>query len=299
VAPGALRRDKIAVMPAMSLRILPWDDASEGPTLAIGGGATILADLSGDFVFDLSASAARSVATRVKLPYDAAPNLGIFFYPASFLSLGVAYRGELALKADFDVQIVVDGTNLFPLQLEAVTLFQPQQVALGIAVDPLDWLTLAVDLTWANWSAYDDAFITIRPVVPQAEIDFKDIWIPRLGVEVEPVKGWALRGGYYYQPTPVPDQKGATNLVDLDKHVLSLGLAWTWWTETERIVRTEEGPKIETADRAPLTIEAFFQWHHLVGESVDKVPGSSPQTGDSYEASGEIWNFGIQLSIRS
>jgi len=294
-----LRRDKITFMPSMSVRILPFDDAGDGPVLSVGAGATILADLSGQFTFDLSATAARSVAADVTLPYDAAPNVGIYFWPVNWISMGVAYRGALSLKADFDVQIVVDGTNLFPLQLEAVTLYQPQQIQGGVAIDPVDWLTIAADVGWYNWAAYDDVFITIRPVVPQVDTGFKDIVIPRLGVELEPVKGWTARAGYYYQPTPVPSQTGATNLIDLDKHVFSLGFGWTWWTEGERIVRDAEGPRIETVERNPISIDAFVQWHHLIPDSVDKVPGSSPQTGDSYDASGEIWNFGIQITIRS
>ena len=38
--------------------------------------------------------------------------------------------------------VFVDGSNLFPLKIEAVTLFQPQQVAGGIALDPTDWPTI-------------------------------------------------------------------------------------------------------------------------------------------------------------
>ncbi len=292
------RRDKIGITAAVAVRVLPIDPGGE-QILCVGGGATILADISGEFTFDLSASAARSVAVEQKLSHDAAPNFGIFFWPAPWISLGVAYRGELSLKADFDVQIVVDGTNLFPLVLEAVTLFQPQQVAAGVAVDPFEWLTVSFDVTWANWEAYEDPFVTIRPVVPQADVPFRDIWIPRLGVEVEPLHGVAIRGGYYYQRSPIPSQGGATNLIDLDKHVLSFGAGWTYWRKRDRVAREGDTAEIVSEDENPFSLDLFFQWHHLIDERVAKDPAASPQTGSFYEAGGDIFNVGFQITIRT
>ena len=301
------RRDKLAVMPFVSVRILPLDnpagqdgDHPEHPmTLALGGGATILSDISGHFTFDLSSTAARSVATDIKLAYTAAPNFGIYFWPLAGLSLGVTYRGKLALKADFDTQILVGSTNLFPLKIEAVTLFQPQQVAAGAAFDPVEWLTLALDVTWLNWSAYNDAFVTIRPVIPQADVKFSDIVIPRLGAEVRFDHGFAARAGYYFQPSPIGAQTGATNLVDNDKHVMSLGFGWTFWTERDRMVRDGEGAKLVKEEHDPVSIDAFFQWHHLLDQSVTKDPGASPQTGSFFDSGGDVFNFGIQLTIRT
>jgi len=290
------RRDKLGVMPAVAFRILPLDP--EGTqTLALGFGATILADVGGEFTFDLSTTAARSVAADLKLHHDVAPNVGLFYWPVPWLSIGLAYRGQLSLKAEFDVQIVVDGTNLFPLELEAVTLYQPQQLAGGVAIDPLDWLTLALDVTWSNWSAYEDPFVTIRPIIPQADVEFEDIFVPRVGVEIEPLLGLALRTGYYYQASPLPSQAGSTNLVDLDKHVVSFGLGWTYWTTRSRVGRSGEEAIVEETV-SPFTFDAFFQWHHLLEERVEKDTASSPQTGSFYEAEGEIYNFGLQMTFR-
>jgi long-chain fatty acid transport protein len=273
------RRDKVSILPALSIRILPLEGPpDEGPVLAVGVGATVLADITGRFTFDLSATAARAVAVEQKLTHDVAPNFGIFFWPMQWLSFGATYRGALSLKADFDVKIVVDGTDLFPLQLEAVTLYQPQQVALGTAVDPTDWLTIAFDLTWQNWAAFQDPFVTIFPVVPQADIGFDDVFIPRIGVEVEPVSGFTLRCGYYYQASAIPAQSGPTNLIDLDKHVFSFGAGIAGDT---------------------FSLDAFFQWHMLIEERVAKDPGASAQTGDFYEAGGDVFNVGIQLTIKT
>jgi long-chain fatty acid transport protein len=295
------RRDKVGILPAVAFRILPFDDIDQ--TLAIGLGATVLADIGGSFTFNLSNSGNQgvsSVSTNLQLDHDLAPNAGIFWWPVEGLSIGVAYRGELSLKADFDVVVDLDGDGVsdFPLNLEAVTLFQPQQVAMGFAVDPTDWLTVSFDVTWQNWSAFKDPFITIRPIIAQTDPDFRDVWVPRVGLEVEPAKGFALRAGYYWQPTPIPAQTGATTLVDCDKHVLSFGAGWTWWTTRERYERHGDEVAIVPYEANPISIDAFVQWHMLSSERVAKADPTSSPVGASFEAGGDIFNFGFLVTLR-
>src|SRR5690606_7738038 len=63
---------------------------------------------------------------------------------------------------------------------------------------------------------------------PPAAPGFHDIVVARVGGEVHVVDGphfgLTLRAGYFYEPSPAPDQPGATNYVDVDKHGLSFGL---------------------------------------------------------------------------
>jgi hypothetical protein len=51
--------------------------------------------------------------------------------------------------------------------------------------------------------------------------------VPRLGLEwtalSSPRRDLFVRGGYSYEPSPVPEQVGESNFVDNDKHTLSVG----------------------------------------------------------------------------
>jgi long-chain fatty acid transport protein len=302
------RQDRMMMLPAAAFRI-PLPGLEPEQTLAVGVGGNILVNVRGTQTFDLGTSTPSAVRTTVEANYDIAPNAGLYYIPADWLSFGVCYRGELSLgsKIGVDIDLAGNGTAAFPLDLEAVSFFQPQQVQGGFAVDPAEGLTLALDVTWKNWSAFHDPFLTIGTIIGQTDPHFRDTVTPRLGAEYEVTRGLAIRGGYHFQPSPIPDQKGPTNLVDLDEHVFSLGLGWTYWT-TRAIEEKKDGRSsgLRPAEEAPheepyrpISIDAFFQWHHLAGVRVEKDdPASSGGAGAFYEASGEVFDVGITLTVR-
>jgi long-chain fatty acid transport protein len=284
-----VRQDRLQFLPALSFRV-PLGAYEATERLAIGVGANSLVNLKGQQTFTLADSAASQVKTRVEANYNLAPNFGIFYWPVDWLSVGVAYRGELSLgsKIDVIIDLTGGGASDFPLDLESVSFFEPEQVQGGIALDPVDWLTLSLDITWKDWSSFHDPFLTVGEVVAQVEPHFKDTITPRFGAEAEPYPNLALRLGYYFQPTPIPRQSGATTLVDLDKHVFSVGAGYT--IDTTR-------PTGETW--RPLSLDVYFQWQHLVGERVEKDgPTGAGGVGAWYEAGGDIFSFGAGVTVR-
>src|SRR5690606_34524076 len=40
--------------------------------------------------------------------------------------------------------------------------------------------------------------------------------------------GWVVRGGYFFEPSPAPNQPGITNYVDADRHGFSLGTSFSF-----------------------------------------------------------------------
>ena len=85
-----------------------------------------------------------------------------------------------------------------------------------------------------------------------------------------------LRGGYYYEQSPIPDQSDVrSNHLDFDKHVLCFGLGYD-------IVKVPFLPKLPMA--YPVKVELGFQYHFmnertqrkdiLTGQNSWKIDGS-------------------------
>jgi long-subunit fatty acid transport protein len=88
----------------------------------------------------------------------------------------------------------------------------------------LDNLLLAADLTYYDWRPYrDDAGRELSPPM-------NEIVVPRIGLEYYVIKDLALRTGYSFQKSPLPQQPIGypTNLLDNDVHTLSWGLGYFW-----------------------------------------------------------------------
>ncbi|MFC1889020.1 outer membrane protein transport protein, partial [Thermodesulfobacteriota bacterium] len=129
-------------------------------------------------------------------------------------------------------------------KMETMIFYGPRQVTLGWAWRPCERFLGSLDLTWLQWSKFNDATMAMAVKFGQGELqvpfvdvlnpNFSDTWLPRAGVEYR-LKTWdglswtksaevRVRGGYYFVDSPVPEQKGVTNYMDSDSHVFSTGL---------------------------------------------------------------------------
>jgi long-chain fatty acid transport protein len=137
----------------------------------------------------------------------------------------------------------------FYLLSQSVNAFVPQQLSVSASWTPIPELRINAELTWVNWGAYvspvGTSDITLQIDLPESLRDtirvpsnimgsrpiaanFSDRFVPRLGVEglafADTHVEVRVRGGFFYEQTPVPDQTGLTNLIDTDRWVWSVGL---------------------------------------------------------------------------
>jgi len=238
---------------AANVALSPWE------WLQIGGGLSFMSSTRGRLDIGGYANLFRTEASQLRHEVDADltairyPQAGARVKVGERLAFGLVYRGEFSLRLDLQATVQGDLSRLtqalYVLSTSSVNAFLPQQAVLGASARPLDALTVNLDLTWMNWSAYVppvasvDVTIDIPPpsggwplgitpptppgrlvVVP---ISMKDTLVPHLGVEWHPVRSdaWELaaRGGYEYARSPIPPQSGLTNYVDRDRHMVSVG----------------------------------------------------------------------------
>jgi long-chain fatty acid transport protein len=119
--------------------------------------------------------------------YGIGVQLGAIYKPMDMLSLGLTYVTPQSVTYD-NVLRNPDGSY------GSIKLASPQQIGLGIAVEPIkDTLLLEVNGKWINWAnakGYDD-------------FDWKDQWVFAIGAQYKPIKPLALRIGYNYANNPV------------------------------------------------------------------------------------------------
>ncbi|MBX3468058.1 MAG: outer membrane protein transport protein [Planctomycetes bacterium] len=291
------RHDRVHILPSVAVKVTDW--------LSLGGGASIFVDAAGGTTLSAGIGTPVQPDFKLKLKPDAAPVFGLMLTPSDWLSLGLTYRGELSFKLDFPATAVVQGIAI-PLKLETITFFTPHQLQAGAAINVTDRLLLALDLLWANWSAYDDAYLVVTSDVAQTptrvRVDLRDTLSPRLGAEFAATDWLLLRGGYAYRTSAVPDQRRRpTNLVDSDKHTFTLGCGFAWGRAPERVSDAAQtgGGKAQTIQEltrdASYDLDLFFQlhWHPTIKQ--DK-PATDP-VGD-WEAGGVIVNFGFAFTAR-
>jgi long-chain fatty acid transport protein len=166
--------------------------------------------------------------------------LGLLFKPYENLSFGVAYRSEIDIDQDGDLKLSrispmlqpLFGGSSFKSDIET-TLDFPQVVDIGIAYRPTKKLTLAFDAEWVGWSSFEEAVLDLETEVPgagfsdsSAPLDWEDVWFLKLGVEYEINDIYAIRGGYVYGETFVPDHTLGPDNPDSEQHNFSIGFSY-------------------------------------------------------------------------
>lgn len=304
---------RIALEPASRPRFFIWDNRPHrvaldvaaalriGTFLALGGGATFLADGAGNGIdFRVGLRAGQVIAESaldVELPLRAAPVLGLLLTPRDDVRIGLRYSGQISLDLRLDIlaQVDVPGTPIGGdtlISVRGIDLYTPEQAAAGVSLGPWRGWTLHTELVWSNWSVLQEASsdvalavnIGISPSIlqlRQPSPGFSDTLSPRLGVEREVALGratsLALRAGYRFEPTPVPEQTGLSSLMDADRHVVGIGAGL-------RLEPTCQG-RPHPVVRA-WTLDASLVWHHLVPGETRKLDPASP--GGDFTVDGEV-----------
>jgi len=119
--------------------------------------------------------------------YGIGAQLGVAYNMGDFVYAGLTYQSpvNMTYKRVFDS----NNDNIF----EDFKLTQPQELAFGVGVKPMDNLKVGMDLRWINW----------KNAKGYKEFQWKDQWVIGLGGEFKPTQKLALRAGYNYGKSPI------------------------------------------------------------------------------------------------
>jgi len=235
------------------------------------------------YLRDLSGETSATGNIDLNVDTEASPTAGVMLTPMKNLRLGYCFHNSLSMiidpiYAEAKTHVLTEELILdLPLSLHFEGYYWPQQHNWGISYLWQDRLLLSFDLSWFRWSR----FTSESRGDPDPK--WKDTLIPRFGMEYRPLAGLAVRFGYFFEPSPVPDQCKASNYIDNDRHVFSTGIGYTF-SDPLRIVWN------------PMTVDLVFQYIHMPTRTTTKDPAFFPYSG--YEASGKGISAGANVTFR-
>ncbi len=134
-----------------------------------------------------------------------------------FLSVGVTYKTQTTVTFEGTAKNTAFAAYNAEESDFKRDLAWPMWVGAGVAVKPLNKLTVTFDVQYSQWSATEDVIETdyLDDVWDQQidqqgenkmELNWEDATQYRLGLEYEASETLALRLGYYQDPAPAPDE---------------------------------------------------------------------------------------------
>lgn len=248
-----------------------------GYGLRVGAGFSALAGIVGSVHVGTQANGQVGTIIEDQLVTTYAPVLGAAYELGQGFHIGATYRGTLEGRLDVVIHVNDLGSLVVPpLNIAGIAQYDPAQLQAEIGREIGDF-RYAAGFTFKRWSAYPGPLEpTVRckddepdcaALVPPP-VGYHDTWVPRAGVD------WQLRatrhvtlhfrGGAFYEPSPVPEQREESNDLDNDRLAMTLGYG------------------LELSDPLPeLTLDFAFQRHfllsrvHVKNENVtDDNPGS-------------------------
>ncbi len=159
-------------------------------------------------------------------------NTGIYYKANDVLSLGLNYRSKVTMKledADATFNVPTSLSASFPSDNKFnAELPLPANLTLGAGFKLNNKVTLACDLQYVFWSAYDELFFDFKTNTAQLADsenprEYENTLIYRLGIEYLLSDKMEVRVGAYYDETPVSDEYLNPETPGMNKVGLSIG----------------------------------------------------------------------------
>src|SRR3989442_709197 len=167
-------------------------------------------------------------------------NVGLLYHLKEIsTSVGLQFRSELQAKfngsADFTGPAgppILENTKFHS------SIKFPPQLILGISTKAIPRWTINADIEWEGWrtvgsipKSFDD---TGSGLIPQSSLnqrglrDWKNSYVFRIGAEYAATDQIALRGGFFYDQTPIPNETFEPTIPNADLYALTAGAGYRW-----------------------------------------------------------------------
>ncbi|MED5387999.1 MAG: outer membrane protein transport protein [Pseudomonadota bacterium] len=142
------------------------------------------------------------------------------------LETAFAFRGHTEARTSVESNLTIPGTVIDPgitVLIDTIDSYQPDIFSAGLLYHFSDNFRAAVTVEQQNWSDLEDE-LERDTVKDQANAEFKDIVVPRVGAEWTVNDHMILSAGVAYQESPLESiQTPDVNYLDSDKLIVGVG----------------------------------------------------------------------------
>lgn len=220
----------IYIQPTISYKFNDKYSIGFGPTYVVGGVefnrnlSTALVDGNGD----------RSNVNIKATGVDAwGYNIGFMAKPSKKYSIGISYRSQVDMQArgeeaDFR-NIPASLQSAFPDTTFDADLILPAELTIGIAYNLSTETVLAFDINRTYWGAYKslDVYFNNSAGLSSNPRNYKDVNIYRIGIQHQLNEKTVLRGGAYFDESPIQDGYFAPETPRNDSKGLTAGASYS------------------------------------------------------------------------
>lgn len=280
------RPDRMSALGALAYEVVPALRVGAGVVMA----PTLATPTEVTYVAERADGVERDVVVRLDrdLEMDVSPFAGIRAQPLPELGIGLVARAASISRAGGGQRTVAGGI-LADDPIDYHQFWDPSEVVLGVSASVMSGTNLTADLGYARWSSFRSGLNR------SLDVPFEDTLNPRVGV-AHLLRPWlTVRGGYGFEPTPVPEQVGDENYLGADTHMLALGAG----SDLRKLWR-----------RIPVGVDVFTRVRFGGSQQVDKDPNrlsdATPELPGQqidnlghpgFRSSAFFWQAGLSLTL--
>jgi len=242
-------------------------------------------------------------------PFNYSYNIGLMYRPSEKVTFGFTYRSRTEIELSGEVEFegvkkdygTIDGRPILTHVDGETKVDLPPQIQVGLRCQPSEDLSLEIDYVWTKWSIVQGYTVFLEPKLLDNRSseyyrrDWEDTSQIRFGLEWVADDFITIRTGYFFDPSPVPDDTFDFSSSDVDKKVFSLGVGLNFGKLTVDTVfqymtsDQERKSSVGGIENESLTKDYEFLWD-------DNLKVEVFDTLASYTASMQVWALGATLN---
>jgi long-chain fatty acid transport protein len=162
-------------------------------------------------------------------------NVGLLYHIHETTSIGVQFKSEIQAKAKGVADFTGPAAAFFGNTGFQTQLKLPPQLVAGISTKIIPRWTINADVEWEGWRALGAIPLDFEGSTALDQSGARlwhNSYVYRLGAEYKATDRVALRVGYFYDQSPIPDNFFDSNIPNGNLHAVTGGFGYKWATTT-------------------------------------------------------------------